>query len=323
MLCGMSDASIVQSPVCPRCRYDLRGATASWSESCRCTGRCPECGFDFDWADLLRPDRQRDERFIEHTRRRRRIPRAAIRTLARSFYPPGFWSWIKLHHETSVRRMILWVLLLIVPLWAAQALCVNVGLFVVECSWLSLMGSSDFSHYTTYLSAWTQPIIAWGDFSRGLHDYEWLVAESIPAILMSLMALQIGWPLMVAVLPTTLGKAKVHWKHILRAFIYSTGWTVLSLLAVVTIRVVDLYEVLASPNTTWGHSPTIIERLNGNSLFFILTFGFMLWTLWWWYIVIVRHWRLQRGHIVWMVLLIPVSLIAFAAATLHQIWQVS
>lgn len=328
----MSTEHLISNPTCPRCRYDLSGATASWSESCPCAGRCPECGFDFDWANLLRSDRQRDERFIEHTRRRRRIPVAAIRTLARSLYPPGFWSWIKLHHETSVRRMILWLALLVVPLWATQALLSNAELFASEYAWHARFGGSHFgyshhahnqppfSHYSIYLSAWTQPFMTLDDWSYAFGNWEWIAADLVPGVLVSLIALQATWPLMVAILRTTLGKAKVHWKHLLRAFVYSVGWMVLLLLAVVVIRGANLFGVLTSPNTTWGLDSEIIEVLNNSRLFFALTLGFMAWTVWWWYIVIVRHWQLQRGRLIWTVLCVPASLMAFIGALTHQIW---
>lgn len=140
-------------------------------------------------------------------------------------------------------------------------------------------------------------------------------------MLAPLIVLQIAWPLMVAVLRTTLGNANVHWKHIFRACIYSTAWMVPFLIAVIGIRAHFLYVTAASPNTTWGFDREVAAVLNRSIVFFILAAGFMLWTAWWWYTVIVGHWRLQHGRIVWMVLLIPVSLISFVGATVHKIWQ--
>ena len=44
------------APGCPRCGYDLSAATFGWSESCPLGGRCSECGLEFGWRDVLRPD---------------------------------------------------------------------------------------------------------------------------------------------------------------------------------------------------------------------------------------------------------------------------
>lgn len=45
----------------------------------------------------------------------------------------------------------------------------------------------------------------------------------------------------------------------------------------------------------------------------VIPFSVLLWLCWWWYIVIVRHWRIERGRMVWGVLLIPVMLAGFIA----------
>lgn len=42
-----------QRAECPRCGHDLRGPQAGWREACPLAGRCPDCGLDFAWGDLL------------------------------------------------------------------------------------------------------------------------------------------------------------------------------------------------------------------------------------------------------------------------------
>jgi hypothetical protein len=44
------------APACPRCGYDLSAATFGWRDSCPLGGRCSECGLEFGWRDVLRPD---------------------------------------------------------------------------------------------------------------------------------------------------------------------------------------------------------------------------------------------------------------------------
>src|SRR4051794_13009935 len=46
---------------CPLCDYDLRGLTEP---------RCPECGYWFDWSDLIDPTKRRHPYLFEHHSRR-------------------------------------------------------------------------------------------------------------------------------------------------------------------------------------------------------------------------------------------------------------
>lgn len=39
--------------VCPRCSYDLRGTMGDWSRACPLRGVCPECGLQFEWAEMI------------------------------------------------------------------------------------------------------------------------------------------------------------------------------------------------------------------------------------------------------------------------------
>ena len=39
--------------LCPKCAYDLRGTMGDWSNACPLRGICPECGLEFEWADMI------------------------------------------------------------------------------------------------------------------------------------------------------------------------------------------------------------------------------------------------------------------------------
>jgi len=72
---------------------------ASWINSCPLDGRCVECGLDFRWSDLLRPDalprwyvERADGRYFSGTR-----------TLLRSLRPWRFWTSIKMTMPVSAR----------------------------------------------------------------------------------------------------------------------------------------------------------------------------------------------------------------------------
>ncbi len=102
---------------CPRCGYDLRGTVRAWRESSPLTGTCAECGLEFGWDYILRPDRLAPPWCVEFARRRRGIPIAAAKTLLRSFWPWGFWKRINMAFPMRWGRLAIYIaLLLVVPL---------------------------------------------------------------------------------------------------------------------------------------------------------------------------------------------------------------
>src|SRR5258706_13751214 len=103
-------SSITATVECPLCLYNLRGLTES---------RCPECGYHFEWADLLDPQRCRHRYLFEHHPRRNWW--SFFRTLAAGLRPHKFWHELNPRQTILVRRLwIYWLLcscfLLLTPL---------------------------------------------------------------------------------------------------------------------------------------------------------------------------------------------------------------
>jgi len=72
---------------CPRCGYDLRGAVATWNDTCPMSGTCTECGLFFEWAELFSAVFAMPPWCVEAAQRRRRLPGQAVATFARSWLP--------------------------------------------------------------------------------------------------------------------------------------------------------------------------------------------------------------------------------------------
>src|SRR5205085_3308975 len=83
--------------VCPLCEYNLRGLT---------NPRCPECGYAFDWPDVLEADRRRHPYLFEHYPRRNLW--SFFRTLRGSLLPSGFWEKLKATHAINPRRLFIY-----------------------------------------------------------------------------------------------------------------------------------------------------------------------------------------------------------------------
>ena len=99
-----SPASVASGPQtsvpCPMCDYDLRGQPEP---------RCPECGYRFEWPQLLDPELKRHPYLFEHHPRRN--VRSFVRTLLGGFLPRRFWRSLRPSQPSNPRRLLLyWVL---------------------------------------------------------------------------------------------------------------------------------------------------------------------------------------------------------------------
>ena len=96
---------------CPMCDYDLRGL----SEPC-----CPECGYRFEWPQLLDPELKRHPYLFEHHPRRN--VRSFVRTLLGGFLPRRFWRSLRPSQPSEPRRLVLYWVLATLPVLILPAL---------------------------------------------------------------------------------------------------------------------------------------------------------------------------------------------------------
>ena len=86
-----------ESIPCPLCEYDVRGLPEP---------RCPECGYRFEWADLLDPARRRHRYLFEHH------PEHNLwsfwKTAASGLRPARFWRSLSPVQPSSPRRLTLY-----------------------------------------------------------------------------------------------------------------------------------------------------------------------------------------------------------------------
>src|SRR3954462_12737452 len=80
---------------CPLCQYDLRGLIEP---------RCPECGYRFDWPDLLDPAKRVHPYLFESPPQRN--VRSFLRTWIGQFLPRRFWRKIRPAQAVNARRLL-------------------------------------------------------------------------------------------------------------------------------------------------------------------------------------------------------------------------
>ena len=86
--------SIPDEILCPLCEYNLRGIPEP---------RCPECGFKFEWDEVLNPARRQHRFVFEHQGSRR--GRAFWKTAVAGLWPGTFWRELTPMQPSFPRRL--------------------------------------------------------------------------------------------------------------------------------------------------------------------------------------------------------------------------
>lgn len=200
---------------CPRCAYDLTGVLETWTDSCQIEGTCSECGLEFAWADLLRPERRLLPWLYEHARRAWNVTSLAI-TVWRVLFPWTFWDRVKIHHETRLRRLAWMFVVIGAPAALFWTACVAAAFVLIprlyatgDPQWDKILYENafrtliaPFPHFNERWQRWT---------SGSIPD------ESAAA----LVAFSAGFLVSLVTAQSALSSAKVRISIITRAMLYS------------------------------------------------------------------------------------------------------
>ena len=348
---------VILPPICPRCRYDLRGATAAWNEQCDLRGRCPECGYEFQWADVLRGDRQLPRWSIEYARSRRERVLAVLATTCAVLIPPLYLGRVRLWMPIRLRRVAAWVLcLLLVP----HVLVALIGATNNAYALIAPARASRYAPWVPQPSGWFEsassvvypflsPLVRFGMTSPAAVNppvwrWAWLWAfDWILPVVWHVLLASATWPLMLAMLRVSRRISGVARIHIVRASLYA----LLPTLLLWIVRECEVAQLHIAYGYLSGHFVGAMSR--GRGLVSLLdradwyTGGWnievttewslaslvfaclsTLWQGWWWYQVVVHHWEIRHGRLVWSLLLIVMSLvlglIAVGPVAFHYIW---
>ncbi len=220
-----------QDTRCPRCDYDQQGEIARWESAvpqcCPLIGRCTECGLDFQWRLVMRPELQVPSWFVEFAEWRR-IFRASILTGLMSAMPWIFWRRVRMEH----------------PIRWARLLC-TVSVLIFSAIILTHLASQDRSPIVaellnlvldqfdgqTFMGITLEPSFGVRLNTRALHQ---MWPYGIPSITQFLSTTDVVvllsgvlMPAMFLLLPVTLRQCRVRPSHVLRVMLYVTPWIML------------------------------------------------------------------------------------------------
>lgn len=251
----------VAQPRCPRCGYDLSGPIPDWTTECPLEGTCPECGTGFRYADVFHPERLDVPWFIEHAAaplgsgllERAWTPTwATVRTFFAAALPMHFFTRLRVEHRIVPRRMLLWLLLLLLPLHLVAS-----GLSLFRVLWVGItrlgVANAATDEWIGYLSCFTYPIFSL-DPRTGPTTFMSLFPYRIdldvlrgPTWVFMALAMHLSYAAVMLCLPWTRKLAQLRAGHIARALVYGLWWVALLVLFRLVRNLWLAIELLSRP----------------------------------------------------------------------------
>jgi hypothetical protein len=193
--------TVTHTVACPLCDYNLRGLVEP---------RCPECGYRFEWAEVIDPSLRPPPYLFEHAQRR--PVRSFLWTQVAGFAPTIFFGrLLRPTHPVRPDRLLRY--------WVMSALLVALlpALIVLVPSFIdSYSGAPDLATALRFFG------IAFQSVTAHHHDF-------IPASLFAAF-LWLAWPWVtlaaLLLFRDSMNMAKVKAEHVLRCAIYccDSGW---------------------------------------------------------------------------------------------------
>lgn len=303
-----------EPPVCPRCGYDQSGLAAAWTSACPLRQRCSECGLDMDVARVMNPQRDRVAWFFEHVPRRRLRLLSPWRTWCRAMLPWRFWrerDGVRLDSEFSLKRLLLWLPMLVAPVWVLAAV-LSSGRIIIGYDAVSGGRHLDLRDWAAIVAnSFLEPLCV------GYFDcfYRFQLVGSLPYFIKAWLLCCALMPMMILMLSGTRLTCRVRAHHVLRASVYGFGhlalWPVYLLAEEISDSVQWPSLLVRVTGVPWSHDDWIRAMLASGLL------G-IAWFAAWWYIVIVRVFRLRHAHGVWLLLMIACTLVFAIMAVIEN-----
>jgi len=220
-------AAIDEDIHCPLCNYNLRGLTQP---------RCPECGFTFEWPDLLDPARRKHPYLFEHHPDRNIW--SFTKTLVGSQSPRRFWTTLHPAQPSNRRRLFIYVLLTTLPvvlLFTAHIVNNSLGLIAANAANRAWLTASLMNPRTPAQKSWADSLVVKHPTTQAAIDSVYppripithLVVAAIAtggdALIVTLLVLV--YPLLtlaaLLVFQISMKRAKVRTTHVARCWAYS------------------------------------------------------------------------------------------------------
>ena len=226
----------IDTPICPKCGYDQSGEIATWDSVCPLEGRCPECGLEFAWADVLDPSRVDVDWYVEHAKGPWGLVRRTVPTLWWLLIPNRFWKRVGVNTRVRLRMLMLWWMILFGVFHLMTTLALLTG--VVAQEWFSStqglwsLGPGpwpapqqpSFLEYARGQNAQFWAGHLWGCFSRPFHYSVSYLSNSAQGAFSAVHVAGgfcVLWAIVMGAVPTTRRLAKIRLAHVWRGLLLS------------------------------------------------------------------------------------------------------
>ena len=295
MLMSMG-SSHTTTPICHKCGYDQAGEIAAWENQCPLHGRCPECGLEFAWADLLDPSRVDIDWYIEHAKGPWGLIKRTLPTLWWLLIPNRFWKRVGVNTRIRLRMLMLWWVMLFGVFHLMTTLALVIGAVASEWVGFNQWGVIPKSQQVSFLEYargqdapfWVRNL--WGCVSHPFHYSVSYISETAEG---SVGAVHVAggfcvlWAIVMGVVPTTRRLVKLRIAHIWRALFLSL---VLVSFAYQLGRMFDAATLI---------SMYILKSRamysGGGFIFMALMMLMFLWTQWFWIAAIRIGWGVRSS----------------------------
>lgn len=245
--------------LCPLCDYNLRGLAEP---------RCPECGHQFVWNEVLTLGDRTHPYLFEHQWHRSLW--SFFKTLSGSLSPPSFWRTLRPMHSPVLNRLVFfWAILALPALLTITVICalsVMNARSVVRAMRqsqiqaltdnLAYMRNSDpqivkdfFTNHGS-VQAYAEKLMPLPGLVDGIRRNGPLVRNALPIALMA-----IAWPwltmLALMVFRISLTRAKIKAVHVMRCTLYSTP-AVLLIAPVVILAAIWDWRWMSPARAWWA-----------------------------------------------------------------------
>jgi hypothetical protein len=259
---------------CPLCDYNLRGLVEP---------RCPECGFKFDWKELLESTRNVHPYLFEHQ------PKRNIWSFWKTFWrdcrPRRFWREVHPGHVLKPRRLMLyWVLanavlmfVVVVPFIDSAVRMATAPSPVAHTGWTWAPGHPTTAEHLKQFSSINQipikslipdtytpapPPKLWTPYGLQM---AWACAEW-DRVSAGALSIFIVWPWLtlsaLLIFQASMQQVKIRQAHVLRCVIYSCDFPLLLIIA-----------------SAIAPDPTPLRYPTANSIITLVCFGVTLYRL--------------------------------------------
>ncbi|MBN2562594.1 MAG: hypothetical protein JXQ75_16845 [Phycisphaerae bacterium] len=208
------------APHCPLCDYNLYGLT---------NARCPECGYPFEWADLLDARRRRHPYLFEHHPEAN--ARSYWRTAIGGLRPRRFWSSLHPVQPSRPKRLLLY--------W-----CIGAVLWLFAIAAQQTAARAAWAYWSSL--HWRNAGISVSAAEVYQYISSGFLLRDVAAA--GLVALGWGWLtwLTLILFRFSMRRAKVNATHVLRCVLYSFDPAVWASLALAVVALL-IISSLVSP----------------------------------------------------------------------------